>query len=103
VQAESRLKGLIGQQPDAHFAHFALGNVYAAQERWPEAQQAYFRAYAGDSGNPDYQFNLAVSLEHLRQPALALRYYQGAMRAAESRPAAFEPAEAAERIRQLAR
>jgi Tfp pilus assembly protein PilF len=101
IQSESRLKNLLSGQPESPTAHFALGNLYSQQGRWNEAQQAYFRAYSGDSENPDYQFNLAVSLEQLRQPRLALQYYQGALAAAAQRPAAFDRNLVAGRISEL--
>lgn len=103
VAAESRIKNLIAQRPDANVLHFTLGNQYAAQERWPEAQQAYFKAYTSDPMNPDYAFNLAVSLDHLRQPQLALEYYQKALKLAAERPAAFVTAQAENRIVELSR
>ncbi len=102
AHSESRLKSALAEQPDSPVLHFALGNVYARQGRWREAQQAYFRAYAAESDHPDYQFNLAVSLERLRQPKLALPYYQGALAAAAHRPASFDSSLAADRIRELA-
>ena len=73
VQSESRLKNLLAHQPDATFVHFSLGNQYAAQGRWPDAQAAYFRAFSTDPENADYAFNLAVSLDHLRQPRARAR------------------------------
>jgi tetratricopeptide (TPR) repeat protein len=101
MQSESRLKNLLAGQPDSPSLHFALGNLYARQGRWNEAQQAYFNAYSADGENPDYQFNLAVSLEQLRQPGLALKYYQGALAAAARRPAAFDPNQVAGRVSEL--
>jgi tetratricopeptide (TPR) repeat protein len=101
VQSESRLKNLLSSQPDSAAVHFALGNLYAQQGRWNEAQQAYFRAYTSDSDNPDYQFNLAVSLDQLRQAKLALQYYQGALAAAAQRPAAFDRNQVARRVSEL--
>jgi len=102
VQAESRLKGLLAAQPDANFLNFSLGNQYAAQSRWSEAQAAYFKAYTTDPDNPDFAYNLAVSLDQLRQPQLALEYYRKALAAAASRPAAFQRAQVESRIRELA-
>ena len=99
--AESRLKGLIAAQPELSAPHFALGNLYSTQERWAEAQQAYFKAYSSDPGNPDILFNLAVSLEHLRQNKLAAQYYTLAIDAAGKRPAGFDAAQAAARLRTL--
>lgn len=103
IGSESRLKNLLAAQPDATFLNFTLGNQYAAQRRWPEAQQAYFKAYAADPENPDYAFNLAVSLDHLRQPKLALEYYQKALALATRQVAAFSKAQADARIRELSR
>jgi uncharacterized protein HemY len=92
---------MIASQPDQPFLHFALGNVYAGQSRWPEAQRAYFKAYSGDPENPDYLFNLAVSLDQLHQGKLAMQYYNQAMAAASQRPAGFDKGQAANRLREL--
>jgi len=78
LAAETRLKQLIARDPSAYL-HFTLGNVYADQNRWPDAQQAYFQAHHLQSGNPDYAYNLAVGLEHVGQPKLALEYYRRAL------------------------
>ncbi len=101
--AESRLKGLLAAQPDSPGLNAALGNLYAAQARWAEAQQAYFKAYTTDSGNPDYIYNLAAALDHLHQPRLALQYYQTALTAAGSRRAGFNRDEVNARILELQR
>jgi tetratricopeptide (TPR) repeat protein len=101
IQSESRLKNLLAAQPDSPQLNFALGNLYAQAGRWNDAQQAYFRAFAGDGDNPDYQFNLAISLDQLRQPKLALQYYQGALAAAVQRPAAFDKRQAESRVSEL--
>src|SRR5690349_19192412 len=61
VASESRLKTLLATQPEAAHLHFSLGNQYAQQSRWNEAQAAYFKAYSIDPENADYAFNLAVS------------------------------------------
>ncbi|MBI4756506.1 MAG: tetratricopeptide repeat protein [Betaproteobacteria bacterium] len=101
AHTESRLRSLLAEQPDSPHLHFSLGNLLAREGRWNEAQQAYFRAYSADAENPDYLFNLAVSLDHLRQPRLALQYYQSALSTAASRPAAFDRGQAAQRLREL--
>lgn len=103
VQAESRVKSLLAADPEASVLHFTLGNQYAQQGRWAEAQQAYFKAYAGDPENPDYAFNLAVSLDQLRQSPLALEYYRRALALAEKRSANFPPDAARARVQQLSR
>jgi Flp pilus assembly protein TadD len=99
---EIELKTLIGRNPDAAPLHFALGNAYAADRRWTEAQQAYFDAYRIDSANPDYLFNLAVSLDQLRQSKLALDYYRKAEALSISRGGGqFDRGIVAKRIREL--
>jgi tetratricopeptide (TPR) repeat protein len=72
---ESRLKSLAADQPDLAAPHFSLGNLYARMGRWSDAQQAYFRAFSAEPDNPDILYNLAISLEHLRQNKLAAQYY----------------------------
>lgn len=99
--SESRLKSLLAAQPDSPPLEFALGNLYARQGRWSEAQQSYFRAFSGEPDNADYLYNLAVSLDHLRQATLAAQYYRQALAAAEARGAAFERAPVEARLRQL--
>ena len=101
--AESRLKSLSAAQPDLAAPQFALGNLYARQGRWSEAQQAYFRAYNAEQDNPDILYNLAISLEHLRQNKLAAQYYTLAIAAAQNRRAGFDPTQAAARLQTLQR
>lgn len=103
TQSESRIKSLIAGQPEATHLYFTLGNQYALQNRWPEAQQAYFRAYSADPENADYAFNLAVSLDQMRQNKAALDYYQRALGLAQWRPTSFDRAQAAARIQELQR
>lgn len=98
---ESRLRTLLGEQPGVPALHFALGNLLAARQRWAEAQAAYFQACSLDGSNPDYRFNLAVSLEQLRQPGPAANYYRQALEAARLRPATFNADLARERLRLL--
>jgi tetratricopeptide (TPR) repeat protein len=101
--SESRLKGALDAQPESSALLFALGNLYARQARWSEAQQAYFRAYAAEPDNADIIFNLAVALDHLRQTKLAAQYYQMALDAARGSGAStlFERDQARARLQEL--
>ena len=101
MATESRLKTLLAAQPESAQLNFALGNLYAKQARWSEAQQVYFNAVAGDTDNPDYLFNLAISLDQLRQPKLAAQHYRMALEAAERRPAAFDRERISKRLSQI--
>lgn len=84
ASAESRLKLLLEHRPNAAILHFALGNVYAEQARWGDAQQAYFNAVNREPENAQFNFNLAVSLDHLSQDKLAAQYYQRALQLDQS-------------------
>ena len=101
VQSESRLKLLLTTQADSPFLHFYLGNLYARHNRWSEAQQDYFKAMAGEPDNPDYLFNLAVSLDQLHQAKLAAQYYAQALSAADKRSAGFDKQQVSERLKKL--
>jgi tetratricopeptide (TPR) repeat protein len=103
IAAESRVKLMLAENPGAYVLNFTLGNQFAQQGRWPEAQQEYFRAYAAEPDNADFAYNLAVSLDHLRQPSLALQYYQRAITLAKARGASFPLQAAEDRAAQLTR
>ena len=100
--AESRLKQLLAREPSPPL-YFNLGNLYAEQGQWPQAQQAYFQAHSLEPRNPDYAYNLAVGLEHLGQQKLALDFYRKALQLASAKGSAnFDSARTQERITQLA-
>ncbi len=103
VASESRLKSLIATQPESALLHFSLGNQYAQQSRWSEAQAAYFKAHSVDPENADYAFNLAVSLDQLHQGKLALEFYQRALALTDKRAASFNPAHARLRVQELSK
>jgi len=99
--SESRLKHLISREPSANL-YFALGNLYAGQRLWAQAQQAYFQAYQLAPDNPDYAYNLAVGLEHLSQPKIALNYYLKAVELSNLKGhASFDTGRVQNRIGQL--
>lgn len=85
VLLESELKRLFAAHPNVAQLAFALGNHYASQGRWSDAQQSYYDALlaekAGGEGpiSPDYAFNLAVSLEQLNQLRPAQSFYREAL------------------------
>jgi tetratricopeptide (TPR) repeat protein len=79
---ESHIKSMIAQSPNDSSLYAALGDFYIKQNQWPAAQQAYFDAYRLNS-SADNAFNLAVSLDQMAKPKLALPYYQQALEKAE--------------------
>ena len=83
IKNESILKTFIQKEPDNSFLHYSLGRLYAEQTRWSEAQQSFFDAYRIEDPNPDYAFNLAVSLDHIGQQQSAIDYYRAALELAD--------------------
>ena len=98
---EVRLQQMLSEQPQAAALHYALGNVYADQSRWAEAQQAYFSARALEPGNALFTFNLAVSLDHLGQSRLAADHYRQALDLDSSNSAGFDHVQAQRRLNEL--
>lgn len=103
ASAESHLKLLIPHRPHAGILYFALGNVYADQSRWGDAQQAYFSAVNREPENAQFNFNLAVSLDHLSRNIMATQYYQRALQLDQTGAANFNHAAAQQRLQQLAK
>ncbi len=89
-QNESKIKLLLDEEPTAAHLHFSLGIEFVAQGRWAEAQQSFFQAYRSAPDNADYSYNLAVSLEQLSQPGVALDYYRRAKQLAGGQLVGFD-------------
>ena len=100
---ESRLKNLLNEQRDSSSLHFALGNHYAGQARWGEAQQSYSNAYRLQPDNAELAFNLAVSLDRLGQKESAAQHYQRALQLDQSHSAGFDHAQVEQRVQELTR
>ena len=103
LAAESRLKSMLAADPKAHALNFALGNQLAQQGRWAEAQAQYFKAFVAEPTNPDFAYNLAIALDHLRQQKQALQYYRQAIALAKTRGGGFDIAAAEGRVAQLSK
>lgn len=89
VKNESILKTFIQREPENSFLYYSLGQLHAEQKRWPEAQQSFFNAYRIAPSNPDYAFNLAVSLDHIGQQKSAIDYYNVALELADNSAVSF--------------
>lgn len=101
VNNESRLKQLLTAQPRSAALHFALGNLYAGQSNWAEAQQSYFNAWTLEPSNAQFAYNLAVSLDHLGQGKIAAQHYQQALQLDVSGNSGFDRAQAQRRLNEL--
>jgi tetratricopeptide (TPR) repeat protein len=98
---EMQLRTEIARAPESAELVFALGNVYATQSRWTEAQAAYYEAHRLDPGSADIAHNLAVSLDRLGQGRLAAGFYRRALESASGRAAQFDAAAVARRLEEL--
>lgn len=76
---ETEIKKLLSELPDSPHLHFALGNMFGNQNRWSEAQSEYFKALQYKPDDPNYAYNMAISLEHLEKTASAITFYQRAL------------------------
>ena len=83
--------------------HFSLGNQHARNGHWTQAREAFTKALTGDPENPDFAFNLAVSLDRLHEQREALAQYQQALLLRQNRAANFPAAAARDRVHHLAR
>lgn len=98
---ESSLKQLISQQPDSAVLYFTLGNHYAKQKRWSDAQQAYANALAIEPTNALYAFSLASSHDHLGQRKAAANHYRQALQFDTAGHAGFSREQAQRRLSEL--
>lgn len=96
----SRLKQWLQSDPGNPQLHFALGNYYAENRQWKEAQHAYFEAFRLAPSRADYAFNLAVTLDRLMLRKQALEYYRKAQELAGS-TTLFSTRQLEQRITQL--
>ncbi len=101
--AEEQLLRDIAEHPDAAPLRFALGNLYASQSLWTQAQSAYFEAHRLDPGNPDILHNLAVSLDRIGQSRAAATYYRRALEAARTQASPLDAAAVAKRLSEIDR
>jgi Tfp pilus assembly protein PilF len=98
---EAQLQADLARLPESSALQFTLGNLYAAQARWSEAQAAYFEAHRLDPGSAEIAHNLAVSLDHVGQRRLAAGFYRRALEGARGRVPPFDAAAVARRLAEL--
>jgi len=98
---ESQLKFMLKQQPDSAHLYFALGSHYSSQNKWAEAQSAFFSAWSAENKNADYAYNLAVSLDHLDKKKQALDFYQLSLKLKQASDGNFSNTTTEERIKDL--
>lgn len=95
------VNAMLRDNPDSAHLHFIKGVGLTTERNWQEAQTAFYEAYRLENTNPDYAFNLAISLDHLNQPSLARVYYERALSLSANRTANFDQNAAQERLAEL--
>ncbi len=94
---------MVGEQYDSSYLQFVLGNMYGSQQRWNEAQKAYFNALKLKPQDADYAYNLAVSLDHIGQKDAAAQFYRRALDFSSRSRANFDSNLVAEHLEVLTR
>ncbi|WP_372824734.1 tetratricopeptide repeat protein [Polaromonas sp.] len=100
-QQESRLRELLARSPQEADLNHALALVLSGEQRWSEAQPLFFKAHTLAPNEPQFAYNLAVSLDHMRKSTLAAQYYETALRLAQGKAAAFDESNARTRLAAL--
>lgn len=100
-QQESRLRELLARSPQEADLNHALALVLSGEQRWSEAQPLFFKAHALAPKEPQFAYNLAVTLDHMRKSSLAAQYYETALGLAQGKAAGFDEANARTRLAAL--
>lgn len=100
-QQESRLRELLARSPQEADLNHALALVLSGEQRWSEAQPLFFKAHALAPKEPQFAYNLAVALDHMRKSSLAAQYYETALGLAQGKAAGFDEANARIRLAAL--
>jgi tetratricopeptide (TPR) repeat protein len=98
---ESRLKQLLERGERPAILHYALGVLYFEQTRYGEAERSFAKAVSMDPDQPDYAYNLALSLDRLGRIREAARQYVVALNLANQASAVFSRDIARTRLRAL--
>ena len=98
---ESRLRELLARSPQDADLNHSLALVLSGERRWSEAQQLFFKAHTLAPQEPQFAYNLAVTLDQLRKSALAAQYYETALNLAQGKAPSFDEARARTRLAAL--
>jgi len=100
-QQESRLREMLARTPQEADLNNALGLVLSGERRWSEAQPLFFKAHSAAPHEPQFAYNLAVTLDHLRKSGLAAQYYETALGLAQGKVSGFDEASVRSRLTAL--
>jgi Flp pilus assembly protein TadD len=86
---ETRFKQLLDRSEHPAAVHYTLGVLYFDQNRFGEAERAFSRASSLSPTQPDYAYNLALTLDQLGRSRDAARQYVVALNLANQTSAVF--------------
>jgi Flp pilus assembly protein TadD len=89
VAEETRFKQLLDRSEYPAAVHYTLGVIYFEQRRFGEAERAFSRASSLSPTQPDYAYNLALTLDQLGRSRDAARQYVVALNLANQTSAVF--------------
>ena len=89
VAEETRFKQLLDRSEYPAAVHYTLGVIYFEQRRFGEAERAFSRASSLSPTQPDYAYNLALTLDQLGRSRDAARQYVVALNLANQTSAIF--------------
>ena len=101
VAEETRFKQLLDRTEYPASVHYTLGVIYFEQRRFGEAERAFSRASSLSPTQPDYAYNLALTLDQLGRSRDAARQYVVALNLANQTSAVFSRDLARARLRIL--
>jgi Flp pilus assembly protein TadD len=100
-EQETRIKQMLERSERPAGLHYALGVIYFEQSRFGEAERAFDRAFSMDPEQPDYAYNLAITLDRLGRLREASRLYVAALNLANQTSSVFSRDIARNRLRVL--
>jgi Flp pilus assembly protein TadD len=89
VAEETRFKQLLDRSEYPAAVHYTLGVIHFEQRRFGEAERAFSRASSLSPTQPDYAYNLALTLDQLGRSREAARQYVVALNLANQTSAIF--------------
>lgn len=98
---ETRFKQLLERSERPAILHYALGVLYFEQSRYGEAERSFYKAVSMDPDQPDYAYNLALSMDRLGRVRDAARQYVSALNLANQASSVFSRDVARSRLRAL--
>jgi len=79
-KAIAQYQNVVEEHPEWQIASFELGKLLLKSKEYELARKLFSELAGPDNGNPEYQYYLGESFQHLDQPASALTAYKKAVK-----------------------